>query len=244
MKTTTSLKSHKGFTLIELLTVIAIIGILAGILIPAIGNVRKSASQAKSMSNLKQIALAYNTFSSSGGRTRTISDGTYNESTAPTSASSVLEWPLVLAQNGGLVDATVYYVESDPSVTAEGGIDTLPKIIGQKDTSGLFVPNSDWTGLATSVIGYEMVTGTSANANSSTTPLLWTKGLKTDGTWDPDVNPWGSDGGHIAFMDGHVTFFQNVAQPPALVDAADGSSTANIEETLTSSGRILKPDTE
>lgn len=234
---------RSGFTLIELLTVIAIIGILAGILIPAIGNVRKSASQAKSMSNLKQIALAYNTFSSAGGRTRTISVGAYNENTSPTSADSVLQWPLVLAQNGGLVDATVYYIESDQAVTDAGGVDTLPKIIGQKDASGLFTPNGDWTGLSTEVIGYEMVAGTSANANSSTTPLLWTKGLQTDGTWDSDINPWGADGGHIAFMDGHVTFYQNVAQPPALVDADDGSATANIEDTLSASAQILKPAT-
>ena len=195
------------------------------------------------MSNLKQIALAYNTFSSSGGRTRTISDGSYNESTAPSSASTVLEWPLVLAQNGGLLDATVYYIESDQAVTDAGGVDSLPKIIGQKDTTGLFTPNTEWTGLGTEVIGYEMVTGTSANANSSTTPLIWTKGLQTAGTWNATINPWGSDGGHIAFMDGHVTFYQNVAQPPALVDTTDGSATANIEDTLTGSARILKPAT-
>ncbi|EIP99534.1 prepilin-type N-terminal cleavage/methylation domain-containing protein [Opitutaceae bacterium TAV1] len=53
----TTSRSH-AFTLIELLTVIAIIGILAAILIPTIGSVRKSAKQAQCLSNVRQIGLA------------------------------------------------------------------------------------------------------------------------------------------------------------------------------------------
>jgi len=58
-----SIQSHRGFTLIELLTVIAIIAILAGILIPAIGNVRKKAATVKAVSNVRQIGMANSLYS-------------------------------------------------------------------------------------------------------------------------------------------------------------------------------------
>lgn len=48
-------RSVSAFTLIELLTVIAIIGVLAAILIPTVGAVRKRASTTVDMSNLRQI---------------------------------------------------------------------------------------------------------------------------------------------------------------------------------------------
>ncbi|EIQ01196.1 prepilin-type N-terminal cleavage/methylation domain-containing protein [Opitutaceae bacterium TAV1] len=47
-----------AFTLVELLTVIAIIGILAGILIPVVGRVRESANSARCLANLRQLATA------------------------------------------------------------------------------------------------------------------------------------------------------------------------------------------
>ena len=60
-------QKQNGFTLVELLVVITIIGILAGLLLPAVQQARESARRSKCENNLRQLALAVHNFSTTYG---------------------------------------------------------------------------------------------------------------------------------------------------------------------------------
>ena len=81
----------KRFTLIELLVVIAIIAILAGMLLPALGNVKQRGESIKCISNLKQIGYVAIGYSHS-----------YNGNIAPT----------LSPYNGGNVPWVAVYIHS------------------------------------------------------------------------------------------------------------------------------------
>ncbi len=223
--------SHRrwAFTLVELLTVLAIVAVLTAALIPAVGKVLQSARRSQAGENMRQIAIAYATYSGESGTPRTLN------------ATSIYDWALTLAKSGGLNEATLFYNGDDPLVSANS--ESRPKTIAYSDGAGAWTINPDFDGFPLSV---SVVSGLASGADPSTTPVAWSRGLLSDGTWaGPSAaspSAWNGEGGHVAYLDGHVVWYRDLKGEDGngvLVNYVTKRPTANILEAINSGAKVL-----
>ena len=212
------MKKRSGFSLVELLMVLGVMGILMGMLIPSVGVVRQKAQRLATAQKLRQISLAVATYQSVTGRSLTGSD--------------MGDWMARLAAETGVRDGKLFIFEEDPLRAQVPG--EIPPVLLVQDRRG------NWTEIAEFEewpLGVSVASGVNPMADPSTTPIAWTRGLRTDGTWQdldgerPGV--YGKEGGFIVFLDGHVQWYADLRSGGGrLVHAGTGHPTADIREAL------------
>jgi prepilin-type N-terminal cleavage/methylation domain-containing protein len=103
-------KNHSGFTLIELLVVIGIIGILIGLVLPALSGARGSALQTVALSNVRSVGTQFETYIGQEGHypqrgLGVVPDGLFDEGEyEPRGDEVIMEW-----YPGGVIIATTDY---------------------------------------------------------------------------------------------------------------------------------------
>ena len=231
----TPTRKRSGFTLIELLTVIAIIGILAAVLFPGVQGVMKKAKMSAASTKLRNIAQAYMSFASTSTSTH-ITEGTWSLQT-PKAASktSVADWAAVLAYNAGLNSAELWYVDADKlNETA-----TFPKQVLSGPSTSLGIDSK--FGTASPENGYKSwaVYSPVPKNLTETLPLIWTRGLGHEGQWDITNGVWGSDGGHIAWGDSHVTWVADTSsEENKFVSKKDNTPSVNYSDAISTTTTV------
>jgi prepilin-type N-terminal cleavage/methylation domain-containing protein len=128
---TRSRRSHRGFTLVELLVTIAIIGILIGLLVPAVQSVRESARMANCKNNLRQVAQACIQHEGAHGHWPD-PGGFYNQSGDPDDGFDK-------GQQGGWLYSILPYLEQMPLYQLGAGGDTAAKSSAKATRAGTVV---------------------------------------------------------------------------------------------------------
>jgi len=226
-------RPHAGFTLIELLTVIAIIGILAGIIIPATSTVLKNAKRAADAANIRQIGQSSLIFAQSSKDqlpgTKLGTGTSYGSNSATGQAATPKLIAAALAVNGGLETAKLWVSKADDTTTKETENSIVSNVLNQaKD--GLDA------NFAAANLTFGYVAGLTTNY-SATTPIAYTRGIAqspSTGRWDANTGAYKSDGGHIVFIGGNVSFYKNLGASTTAGELvnSNGTTTNMIKETV------------
>ena len=238
-------RSTAAFTLVELLTVIAIIGILAGIVIPATGTVLKNAKKAADSANLRQIgqsSLVYATSNKDQLPSNSLGSGANfgSNSSSGGTAATVKLVAAALAVSGGLESGKIWVSKADDTTSKENENVNVGNVLNVAKT-GLSDSFSD----VNCAFGYVVGLNTNYSPN---TPIAYTRGIasSTDGRWSETKGTYKADGGYIVFMGGNVSQYKNLGSGASgeLINS-DGSQTNVITKTVRSNKtnvRFLEED--
>jgi hypothetical protein len=192
------------------------------ILLPAMSAAKLAAKKVKDASNLQKIAEAWREYTINRGNAMNLMKG------SGWSWTDYGNW-FALSLAGGVQNPNLFYsskcVLNDPNVYVSLG-DKYSKAIkeviisraGNMEGYGFQAPPNAWQRINTDfyipngacgLFSYCTIGNLDDSIPLTTTPLAFTRGLKTDGTWDEKYGLYGSKGGCVVFCDGHIIWFDD-----------------------------------
>jgi prepilin-type N-terminal cleavage/methylation domain-containing protein len=247
------IRKDRGFTLIELLVVIAIIAILAAILMVAVRKGIQAAQKTRAASHMRQIILAYESCTQGWS-----SDDDFFVGVAMLrdkgEVFSAHHWIAGLAKRGYFNDPRLVAFDFDPLVnkyTAAGFLCYFfGKYIGNVRPTQIWNKTEDTFGDGFKNMPLSLCFNMDFDSRKATahTPLLWTRGLNEEGTWNPiegskgdgsDGGIWGDSGGLIGFIGGCVEWFESLTGKNALPTYDGSGTTSNIQKAINDSGYFV-----
>ena len=226
-------RTAAGFTLIELLTVIAILGILAALLFPTVGAALDRAKRSADGANIREIAKAAMIYAQDNADK--LPDPTVTTPlTAPQRAQL---WPGVIARNGILMDPKVYFSKLDPFFSGTYPISIINSTLASNVAKNSL--DSTFTGGGVSP-SYEFVGGLKTS-DPATSPVVYTRGLQTNGTWSVTSGTYKDTGGYIAYLGGNVEFYNSLVTPAAVLTSNNsGRKISNIQQAIPFSPTVTR----
>ncbi|MDR1906621.1 MAG: prepilin-type N-terminal cleavage/methylation domain-containing protein [Puniceicoccales bacterium] len=236
-------EKRKSFTLVEIVFTVSIIGILLAILLPAMSAIKLSAKKVKDVSNLQKIAEAWREYAVDRGNNMGLKKVTYG-----TDHADYGNW---FARSLAGIDQNTNTLSpskcvlNDPNVYISPGDKYASKVLREFINKNWDIP---WSPSSTpdlksvpdasqTILSYCTIANLDGSAQLATTPLAFTRGLKSNGTWDEKYGLYGTKGGYVVFCDGHVTWFDG-SKPAKFLHWNGEQYTTDIRQAVPNAARI------